>query len=66
MSEPEINGPASRQTKLPGPEDKEQSEDAAEDPSVAKGADEKDLAPEEQLARYEESLKNDDWGHQPC
>ena len=25
-----------------------------------------DLTPEEQLARYEESLKNDDWGHQPC
>ncbi len=25
-----------------------------------------ELTPEEQLARYEESLKNDDWGHQPC
>lgn len=25
-----------------------------------------ELSPEEQLARYEESLKNDDWGHQPC
>ncbi len=24
------------------------------------------LTPEEQLAAYEESLKNDDWGHQPC
>ena len=47
----------------------EQSEDTTEDPSAAKGADEKDpkdLTPEEQLARYEESLKNDDWGHQPC
>ncbi|MFP6865369.1 MAG: hypothetical protein VCA35_05460 [Roseibacillus sp.] len=69
MSEPEINGPASRQPKPPGPEDKEQSEDITEDPSAAKEADEKDpkdLTPEEQLARYEESLKNDDWGHQPC
>ena len=26
----------------------------------------KKLTPEEQLAAYEESLKNDDWGHQPC
>jgi len=22
--------------------------------------------PEEQMARYEEALKEDDWGHQPC
>ena len=69
MSEPEINNPASRQPKPPGLEDKEQSEDTTEDPSAAKGADEKDpkdLTPEQQLARYEESLKNDDCGHQPC
>ncbi len=25
-----------------------------------------ELSPEEQLARYEEAMKNDDWGHQPC
>jgi len=24
------------------------------------------LTPEEQLARYEEALKESDWGHQPC
>ena len=24
------------------------------------------LSKEEQLARYEESLKHEDWGHQPC
>ena len=24
------------------------------------------LTPEEQMARYEESLKDEDWGHQPC
>jgi len=24
------------------------------------------LSPEEQLARFEEAMKNDDWGHQPC
>lgn len=25
-----------------------------------------ELSAEEQMARYEESLKDDDWGHQPC
>lgn len=25
-----------------------------------------DLSPEEQMARFEESLKDADWGHQPC
>ena len=24
------------------------------------------LSPEEQMALYEEQLKEDDWGHQPC
>lgn len=23
-------------------------------------------SPEEQMARYEEALKDEDWGHQPC
>jgi hypothetical protein len=26
----------------------------------------KDLTPEEQMALYEENLKETDWGHQPC
>jgi len=25
-----------------------------------------ELTPEEQMAAYEESLKESDWGHQPC
>ena len=25
-----------------------------------------DLDKDEQMALYEEALKNDDWGHQPC
>ena len=28
--------------------------------------DPKKLTPEEQLALYEEQLKEEDWGHQPC
>ena len=27
---------------------------------------EKELTPEEQMALYEENLKETDWGHQPC
>jgi hypothetical protein len=27
---------------------------------------EEGLSAEEQLARFEEELKNSDWGHQPC
>jgi hypothetical protein len=33
----------------------------AHDPSAVKG-----LTPEQQMALYEEKLKEDDWGHQPC
>jgi hypothetical protein len=29
-------------------------------------ADPKELTPEEQMARFEASLKEDDWRHQPC
>ena len=25
-----------------------------------------ELTPEEQMAQYEEALKDEDWGHQPC
>jgi hypothetical protein len=34
------------------------SQDEAVDPSK--------LSPEEQMALYEENLKETDWGHQPC
>lgn len=26
----------------------------------------KPLTPEEQMERYEDALKEEDWGHQPC
>jgi len=26
----------------------------------------KELTPEEQMARFEDALKEEDWGHQPC
>lgn len=29
-------------------------------------ADVRNLTPEEQMERYEQELKESDWGHQPC
>jgi hypothetical protein len=34
--------------------------------SGAPAAPKKELTPEEQMALYEEDLKETDWGHQPC
>jgi len=31
-----------------------------------KAGDPQRLTPEEQMARYEEDLKENDWGHRPC
>jgi hypothetical protein len=41
-----------------GPGETENAEDGA--------AKKRKLTPEEQMALYEESLKEEDWGHQPC
>ena len=45
-------------------EAKEESDALKNKESLVK--DPRNFTPEEQLARYEESRKNDDWGHQPC
>ena len=44
------------------------SEPAAANNEEGEGSDqeEKELTSEEQMALYEKSLKEDDWGHQPC
>tara|TARA_B110000438_G_C15437277_1_gene488844 strand:+ start:455 stop:604 length:150 start_codon:yes stop_codon:yes gene_type:complete len=47
--------------------DEKQSESKASKPTEAaevKPAEE--MSEEEQLAAYEEEMKNSDWGHQPC
>jgi hypothetical protein len=35
-------------------------------PQAGASGPERTLTPEEQMARFEEELKFDDWGHQPC
>ena len=42
------------------PEPKTKTESAEEKPPA------KELTPEEQMERFEEDLKESDWGHQPC
>jgi len=53
---------------MPGPEDKkDRPETGQSDPASAGASPEaKKLTPEEQMAAFEEELKETDWGHQPC
>ncbi|MDI1251167.1 MAG: hypothetical protein PSV13_20055 [Lacunisphaera sp.] len=44
----------------PPPAPVEPSADATADTTVDK------LTPEEQMERFAQELKNEDWGHQPC
>ena len=58
MGDPEPNSTPNSQEN--GESTSQQS--GAPEPSAEK----KKLTPEEQMALYEESLKETDWGHQPC
>lgn len=46
-----------------GPEDRGQK---TEDPASPEAKAANQLTPEEQMALYEQDLKEKDWGHQPC
>ena len=59
-----MSEPNARNTAQDPKEAKEESDPLTDKESLSQ--DSRDLTPEEQLARYEESLKNGDWGHQPC
>jgi len=39
---------------------------ASDESAAAANSEKPALTPEEQMALYEESLKETDWGHQPC
>ena len=55
-SESPADSPEASSDTAPAPESSSMSEE--ESPA--------ELTPEEQMALYEESLKDTDWGHQPC
>jgi hypothetical protein len=53
--------------KNPPQNEPEQVEKASGDAEAsAPATPKKELTPEEQMALYEEDLKETDWGHQPC
>ena len=45
-------------------EEKKSERQSSEDAKDTKPVDE--MTEEEQMAAYEEEMKNSDWGHQPC
>jgi len=48
------------------PKSPEKKPVSAAEPEGEKPLDPSPLTPEEQMALYEEDLKESDWGHQPC
>ncbi len=48
------------------PAQPEAGPDSAPPSSPPPAIDPKTLTPEEQMARFEQELKETDWGHQPC
>jgi hypothetical protein len=49
------------------PKEKEPSKDPSGGrPEAKKPVNPESLSPEEQMEKYEEDLKENDWGHQPC
>ena len=64
MSDPNLNSDSapSAGPKEPAKQPKAGAQKAAGEASI----DAKELTPEEQMAAYEEAMKNEDWGHQPC
>lgn len=50
----------------PRPEPEKKTPEATGIPSVDRPVPVEQLSPEEQMARFEQELKDKDWGHQPC
>jgi len=51
---------------MPEPEEAEEPTPPSVPPDDPEPEPKKELSEEEQMAQYEESLKEEDWGHQPC
>lgn len=50
----------------PPPNDSESNHPSIPPAAEPQAPPKKPLTPEEQMALYEENLKETDWGHQPC
>jgi len=58
---PKTNEGKAPRDKVMNPESDEMGSVSPEKPQPVEA-----LSAEEQMARYEDALKEDDWGHQPC
>jgi len=47
-------------------QDREEQANLGTQPAGDSSPEPKKLTKEEQMARFEEQLKDEDWGHQPC
>ena len=66
MTNDNTNNSSKPESKTPSdkaPDESTQSPSSPQDPNAPDSA---TLSKEEQLARFEEALKDEDWGHQPC
>jgi hypothetical protein len=48
------------------PKPANEDSDPSTEPEAKEPGDPSKLTPEEQMALYEDDLKESDWGHQPC
>ena len=51
---------------LPMADEKQSEPEKAKPTEAAEAKPVEEMSEEEQLAAYEEEMKNSDWGHQPC
>lgn len=64
--EPRSNNPEKAPAEGNAPGSKSPADAAADDSVANVGAPLQKLTADEQMALYEDDLKNSDWGHQPC
>lgn len=64
--EPRSNNPGNAPAGAAAPDSKSPADATANDSSSNAAAPLQKLTADEQMALYEDDLKNSDWGHQPC
>ena len=66
MTTDNTNNSSKPESKTPSGMKPDESTQSSPAPQNPKNIDSTSLSKEEQMARFEEALKDEDWGHQPC
>jgi hypothetical protein len=66
MTNDNSNNSSKPESKTPSDISQDESAQSTTTPPNTKKPDIASLSKEEQMALYEEALKDEDWGHQPC